>query len=138
MRAYEVAKNGAEIQRGLIMMAIDGPESEVRQVEKILDAQFENTMCEEEGARGEEPRRGHIDRTAIITRGRKGARVCGACAPLTFGVSVHQVVATLRAVAQQAFASLAIAVGIVALRILIVCVCHSTSIQEYGINSKSK
>ena len=54
MRAYEVAKNGAEIQRGLIMMAIDGPESEVRQVEKILDAQFENTMCEEEGARGEE------------------------------------------------------------------------------------
>lgn len=49
MRAIEVKKDGADIKRGRILMAIDGPEAEVRKVEKILDLEFTNTRCEEDG-----------------------------------------------------------------------------------------
>jgi hypothetical protein len=49
MRVIEIKKDGADIKRGMILMAIDGQESEVRKVEQVLDLYFKNTMCEEDG-----------------------------------------------------------------------------------------
>lgn len=49
MRAAEVKKHDATFNRGRIIMAIDGQAAEVRKVEQILNRNYENTMCEEEG-----------------------------------------------------------------------------------------
>ncbi len=65
MRAFEVKKDAC-FQRGRIMMAIDGREDAVRKVEKLLNEDFRNTQCEEEGERD-----GEISITYVIDRSEK-------------------------------------------------------------------
>ncbi len=69
MRAVEVKKYAKEFgnhDAGRIMMAIDGQEAEVRKVEAILNQEFSNTTCEEEGDKA-----GEISISYIIDRNEK-------------------------------------------------------------------
>lgn len=50
MRLYEVAKQGAEIRRGLVLMALEGTERAVQGVVQGLEASgFPSTKCSEHG-----------------------------------------------------------------------------------------
>ena len=50
MRLYEVAKQGAEIRRGLVLMALEGTEQAVQGVAQGLEASgFPSTQCSEHG-----------------------------------------------------------------------------------------
>ena len=50
MRLYEVAKQGAEIRRGLVLMALEGAELAVQGVTQGLEASgFPSTQCAEHG-----------------------------------------------------------------------------------------
>jgi uncharacterized protein YqjF (DUF2071 family) len=50
MRLYEVAKQGAEIRRGLVLMALEGTEQAVQGVAQGLGASgFPSTQCSEHG-----------------------------------------------------------------------------------------
>lgn len=50
MKVYEIKKGEAEIQRGRVLMAIEGPESQIEAVEaKLVEADFDSTDCAEDG-----------------------------------------------------------------------------------------
>lgn len=52
MRLYEIAKTGAEIRRGLVMMCLEGLPEEVRAVRCALESRgYPSTECTEEGER---------------------------------------------------------------------------------------
>jgi len=49
-KAYEVKKGDAEIKRGLVMMAIEGPSELVETISKALEAEgYASTKCSDEG-----------------------------------------------------------------------------------------
>jgi hypothetical protein len=69
VRAVEVKKHAKEFGNndiGRVMMAVDGGEEEVRKIAAILDAEFSNTTCEEDGDKA-----GEISISYIIDRSEK-------------------------------------------------------------------
>ena len=49
MKIFEVAKAEAEIQRGLIIIAIEGPQAKVESVSKIISQTYPSTNCSDMG-----------------------------------------------------------------------------------------
>ena len=49
MKAYEVKKGEAEIKRGRVMMAIEGEEAKVNEIDEVMAQMFGSCDVEEEG-----------------------------------------------------------------------------------------